>query len=785
MMMDEIKLLVIENSLANQKKIKKALKNSFFLVNADYAVDLSEVTELFGQKKWDIVITNFSHKNPNYTDVFNFFKKDKLLKTSIIFVLNKRNKELIEKFEDEDAVETITNGLLTSEGIDFLIKNQIQNRLRKQNYNQKLEQLKFQEKKIEKTQRMGGVGSWELSPGTNEITWSEENAKIFGDKLKRRLSFNEFQKYVLKEDLEQFIHVFNLILEKQIGFERTIRFKNSKNDVIHVFLRAQCEVRDNVLHSVFGIMMDVSKQKAIERYLSEEKLSAEKLGILKQDFLANMSHEIRTPMNSILGFTEIILENDLTPDLKTKMNKIKTSSENLLVIINDILDFTKIESGQLVVENIEYDLKKVIDYVNPQMSKLALEKGLKLNFKIDKNIPEKLFGDPVRLGQILLNLVSNAVKFTEKGFVEIRVKSIGKSGVNSLQFEIQDTGIGINNFLRHRIFDSYTQASKSNVREYGGTGLGLSISKKLVHFLGGKIWLESELNVGSTFYFTIDVNKKEDHEFVDGNQIKNSINTSEIKLEGVKILLVEDNSINRELLIHFLNEWGVNFQVAVNGKEGVNMAEMGGFDLILMDLSMPLIDGFEATRQIRGFDKPIGIVPIIAMTANAFNDDVEKCLQSGMNDYISKPFRAEELKFKIYNLIKGDETNSIHKESFVELKSQVNQDEKIFSLDLLKEMGGDNINFINDMIRIYIEESPKTINKLKIALDSWDVKEIKSAAHKLRSPSAMMRVSKAVELTEFIELNVFKNHRKNEVKSAILKLIELIKLVVEQAKEIS
>lgn len=254
--------------------------------------------------------------------------------------------------------------------------------------------------------------------------------------------------------------------------------------------------------SISKALIVFENQKTFEDNLTEAKLKAEKLVRLRQDFLANMSHEIRTPMNAIIGFTDIVLENELTFLVRDKVEKIKQSGENLLVIINDILDLTKIETGKLGVEKINFSLEKVLDNVMNQLETIANDKKVRLVFNKDLDVPENLNGDPVRLYQILTNLLDNAIKFTEKGFVELRVKIPDCRGGNSkIQFEIEDTGIGIPLSKQERIFDSFAQASVTTTRKFGGTGLGLSICKKLVHLLGGEIWLNSEKNVGSTFFF--------------------------------------------------------------------------------------------------------------------------------------------------------------------------------------------------------------------------------------------------------------------------------------------
>ena len=774
-MSKEIKVLVVAKDSGVQKIIKKALKGSFVNTKADYVSKVREASTLYKDNSWDIVLTDFNLQENCSDETSRFFKLK--ICSPVVVIKDVHGEKVNQLVEYNEGFEIVSKNLISSNAIGSVLINAMRSAHQQKKINGLAEELRNKEKQFEEFQILSGLGLWELSADNKKIIWSKEIAKIFNNKFISEISLVDFYNMVVQEEREQVIQLFNLIFEKGIEFERTIGFKTSNNEIVYLFIRSKCKSEDGVPSLVHGTMMDVSHQKAIERYLKEEKLNAEKLAKTKQDFLANMSHEIRTPMNSILGFTEIILKNNLDNDLRDNMTRIKTSGENLLVILNDILNLAKIESGQLDLENIDYDLNDVLNHVKIQLESFAKSKNITLKHHIDKATPKELKGDPVRLGQVLINLVNTALKFTEKGSVEIRVKPVVMNSSKKIQFEIEDTGIGISQLNQTLIFEPYNQAKSSINRQYGGTGLGLPISKKLIHYLGGEIWVKSQENIGSIFYFTIATENR--------GSIKrkvDSLNASEINIEGVNLLLVEDNNINRELVTHFLDEWKVNFQVAINGRQSVEIAQMTDFDLILMDVSMPLLDGYQATKKIRSFDNLRKSTPILAMTANVFDEDIQKCLSSGMNDYISKPFKADELKLKIHNLVKLNRNISPNK-NYVR-KSIKNKREQVFSLDLLKEMGGNNQAFINDMIRIYVEESPKTLKKLNEAHNTWNIEGIKSAAHKLRSPSAMMGVSKAVELTEFIEVNVSKSEKQDEVKSAIVSLIKLIQLVIEQAKAI-
>ncbi|MEI6816229.1 MAG: ATP-binding protein [Bacteroidota bacterium] len=370
----------------------------------------------------------------------------------------------------------------------------------------------------------------------------------------------------------------------------------------------------------------------------------------RDQFMANMSHEIRTPMNAVLGMTNILLEKKMLPEQMKYLKGIKKSSENLLVIINDILDLSKIEAGKMELEQTDFSLPEVVNLVQETMQHKAEEKGLAMQIDFDDTIPQFLLGDPTRLNQILINLCGNAIKFTEKGSVTISLKALNLTDTHcEIDFAIQDTGIGMNEEQLGKIFQSFTQASSDTTRKYGGTGLGLTISKQLVELYGGTIAVTSQPGHGSRFGFKINFPIATEEATHSNEQVI----TQEIldALKGIKVLLADDNMMNRMVAVDTLEMKIENIQIteAENGQDAIDKLNADDYHIILMDVQMPVVDGLEATRRIRSeFASPKKDTTILALTASVIRSDIDACTKAGMNGYIPKPFTIEDLVIGIY-----------------------------------------------------------------------------------------------------------------------------------------
>lgn len=462
------------------------------------------------------------------------------------------------------------------------------------------------------------------------------------------------------------------------------------------------------------------EQKVAERtkQLLEEQQKAERLAKVKQQFLANMSHEIRTPMNAIVGFTNLLLKSSFTEKQLKYLRAIEKSAQNLLVIVNDILDISKIEQGKMKIERIDVDLKVLIENLVTTFSESIDKPQLVIKSEIDPLI-DIVESDQVRLNQIFTNLIGNAIKFTEKGEVNFIAQAITDT-VNRqvIKFTITDTGIGIDKAKINSIFDSFSQADQSTTRRFGGTGLGLTITKQLVELLNGEITVVSEQGVGSTFEIIVPFNK--------GRVRKNKLTRSAMDLSKIKhlrILVAEDNDFNQFLIESIFEDWGLNFHIVNSGVKVIETLKDQEFDLILMDIQMPDMGGIDATRIVR--EKLNLKIPIVALTANALEEDKAKYLKEGMNAYISKPFREEELYYLIVKILNLSDTDVVTNLNLNYIHD-VCRNDKVMIATMLSKIAK---NLYDRVINNFIFKTPITESTLP---------HIRSSIHDIKSSIVML-----------------------------------------------
>jgi signal transduction histidine kinase/FixJ family two-component response regulator len=467
-----------------------------------------------------------------------------------------------------------------------------------------------------------------------------------------------------------------------------------------------------------------------------EKTALEALQI-KENFLANMSHEIRTPLNSILGFTNLLKRRNLDADSGEFVGSIQSAGENLLTIINDILDLSKIEAGMMRIVNAPFSVSGLLQSLETLFQEKIKQKGLVFNSEIDSKVPDTLVGDATRLTQILVNLIGNALKFSDKGKIKVYVYCKEIDGKNlKLGFQVSDNGIGIDKEKLVTIFERFNQAEDSITRNYGGTGLGLSIVKTLVLLQHGNISVNSIPGNGTTFDFYIPYTIA-DEQLTDINHHADNLIAK--TTQPLKILVVDDNAMNQSLMKHLLTEWKTSFDIVGNGIEAINRLKVDTYDLVLMDIQMPQMDGYTATRHIRSDLKLT--VPIIAMTAHAMAGEREKCISNGMNEYIPKPIHEEDLFKLIAKLLPSKISNEDH-------STQAGPAEyKFIDLTYMRSISKGNLAYEKIVTSQFIETIPGDLSGLKDALNQLDYSSINHIAHNMKTSVAIMGLLPRLEST--------------------------------------
>ncbi len=520
----------------------------------------------------------------------------------------------------------------------------------------------------------------------------------------------------------------NQIAQRKAGVTSVYEIEHTTCDGKELFLRVSAVPvynRNGEMNGSTGVVSDITNHKQFEQTLMQAKTEADVANRTKSEFLANMSHEIRTPMNAIIGFSDLLLNENkkraqydkLSAKDITQIQKISISAKNLLSVINDILDFSKVEAGKLEIESIDFDLRIILHNMQTLLQKSAQQNNVTFSVTIAENVPYFLKGDPHRLYQVLLNLTNNAIQFTHNGTVSIYItqEKHASTGVQ-LRFMVEDTGIGIPAKLQNKIFNAFSQADSSHARRYGGTGLGLVISKRLAQLMGGEITFSSTEGRGSTFYFTTTFD-------VGTMPIRND-HTADFKVHNLRILLVEDNLFNQELITAILNNQKIT--IANNGKEAANILEQECFDMILMDIQMPIMDGFETTTLIR--DRHSNILDhdvfITAMTAHATKEDRQKCFDTGMNKYLPKPLEADALLFII-----NQHFGKTHSASTFR-KQQSHS--TLLNIPLFLDNIRNNKQLAAKMIGIFLDGCREKCTTIKTAIHNNDANMLSSSAHSFK-----------------------------------------------------
>lgn len=457
-------------------------------------------------------------------------------------------------------------------------------------------------------------------------------------------------------------------------------------------------------------------QQKMIKALNESERKSKDLAHMKEQFLANMSHEIRTPMNSILGFTNLLRRTELGSTQREYVQNIHSAGENLLSLVNDILDLSKIEAGMMQLEETRFSIRSMISSVGAMFIEKMKEKKISFHVKIDHQMPDIVTGDAIRLTQILVNLISNAVKFTDAGSVSVNAKVLEISNDKVLiNISVSDTGIGIAAGKQKSVFERFQQAEEETSRRFGGTGLGLNIVQQLVHLQHGTIELKSEPGKGSEFSVVLSYKLPNEAQLY-----SEALNEQEeqVSLQSIRVLIAEDNPMNQHLIAHLMKSWTIDFTVVNNGAEAIEAIKKTNFSIVLMDIQMPEMDGYSATSIIRNELK--NEVPIIAMTAHAMVGEKEKCFQLGMNDYVSKPIKETIL----YNMIARYAQR---------ISSKEKADFQYINLEYLHQISGNDKIFEKELLNQFLEQAPKELQQLENSIHDSNFDQIRRTSHSLKS----------------------------------------------------
>ncbi len=748
-MEDNFRILLVEDDLVDARNFERVLGRINIQYSFEHLTSIEDGVNALGNNSYDIIFLDYHLPRGSSVHILRYLNQIES-KTPVIIITSYANPKVAVELIQNGATDYIPKSLLTVDGLSQAIRGAV----RVKELQEKKYKTEQQLRKVEG--RLGTIisntpiilfvidsnGIIQLGIGKYWDSFSPKSYSLIG------VGFREaFREYPIL--IGSFQNALNGNLQE---------VKVEINEIVFEVTFTPRVNSDGTLQEILGLALDVTDHVKGKQSLEKAKQIAENASQMKQEFIANMSHEIRTPMNAIIGFANLLSETQLDQLQGEFVDSIKISGENLLALVNDILDFSKIEAGKLEIENEDFDLKKVVKSVFDILEVKAIERKNSLTYTINENVPEWLVGDSARLYQILMNLIGNAVKFTKSGFVQLEV-GINREKLTSVDlfFKVSDSGVGIPASKINDIFDSFVQVEGGINRKSGGTGLGLAIVKRLVGLMGGGVNVQSVEGEGTVFEvvlpFEISLNRGPESKSIAHQEFKS--------LEGKRMLLAEDNEMNQKLVIMCLRKFNVQIDLAENGTQAIKAAMVNDYDLILMDVQMPEVDGLEATREIRKLSSKKGQVPIVAMTAHAFKEEVENCFAAGMNAHISKPIDKQAFLVLISSLVHSESIEDVQYNKTV----SVNPESSLVDLTYLRDMCDGNVGFINEMIRIFKTDSPELISKMKDAYQSKNYDVLSKTAHKFRSSVVMMGMKGVAKLTEKVEYYDYENKNLDQVES--------------------
>ena len=738
----KLQILVVEDDDVDRMIIKRALKDSKINHELFFVVDHESGKEATFSKEYDCIFLDYNLPGGSGLELLKFIRESKNM-SPIIIVTSQGDEKIAVEAMKLGADDYIPKNLLSGDGIGQTVRYMVNKKKQTERQAQLENQLKETQKQLQVVVDNAPIIIFSLDNNATFRLFEGKSLNKIGVNLKKVLnvSLREIDGVpVTIDDYERAI--------KGEEFSKIIKWKESYFEIQYSpILNEKKEIT-----GVLGIASDITRHIEAEEELKHAKQLAEETVKMKEQFLANISHEIRTPMNGIIGLTRILLSSKVNQEQLKYLQSISLCGDSLMIIINDLLDVSKIEAGKMSFEKITFNIVELANQTIELYQAKADEKSIQLCLELDNKIPKYIEGDPTRLSQILNNLVSNAIKFTEKGEVRLSMLQTNNDGnKTTITFNVKDSGIGIPEKSLSSIFDSFTQACSDTTRKFGGTGLGLTIVKNLIELQEGAISVKSKLGAGTIFTFSLTYSISSE---IKSKKISNE--SDQLDISHLRILVAEDNAINQLVVKKTFADWNTTIDIAENGIMAVEMLKSNDYDLILMDIQMPEMDGYTATEIIR---KKLPMnkrsTPIMAMTAHASAVEKQKCRESGMQDYISKPFDPANLKKKIAELcgnlvtevavamasdktippaldLQEQDTTTIS-EKQTKATQNTNQDTSCnINLNYLKQLSGGNEKFFIELIETFLDMTPKALDKMSQSLVQKEWDELKGIAHRIK-----------------------------------------------------
>ncbi|MBK6641685.1 MAG: response regulator [Bacteroidetes bacterium] len=762
---NKLSILIIDDDEVDRIALKRSIKSSGFNADIISVCNKAEGLEALSQKTFDCIFLDYNLPDSNGLDFLKNHRSE-LNGAPVIIVTSHGDEKLAVEAMRLGACDYIPKNLVTPEGISQSIRYALRINAAQQNTSKAERALQESERKLETVIAKSPIILFAINKEGQFTMFKGRGVELLNVNPEDIIGKNFIETHrILPIDIKS---LRNVIGGKELS---------TTMEVNNRFLDITCiPQRDEYFEpsGMIGIATDITDLKNSEIELKNNLSIAQETQKVKEQFLANMSHEIRTPIHGIMSLTNLLIKTNIDNDQMTYLNAIKKSADNLLVIINDILDLSKIEAQKMTFESTIFSATELVSTTFELFRAKGNEKGITITKNIDDCIPEYVKGDPTRLSQIINNLVNNAIKFTHKGGVEIGVKLVDTNeNCSMIAFSIKDSGIGISQNKLSTIFDMFTQAGDDITRKYGGTGLGLSIAKKLVDLQGGIIKVDSVIDEGTTFTFSMPFDHPDPVE-LEAHHSQSEEPESRIDSE-LRILIVEDNDINRLVINKIMKDWGVKLDNAVNGVDAIDKMKSKDYDIILLDIEMPEMNGYQCIREIRtALPEPKCHVSVMAMTAHANRKERDKCIGLGMDDYISKPFDPLDLKQKIVALSKKSLGGTCEVEPVAEEKAPAAAPtQKLTNLDYLRELSDNNESFFKDFISLFLNNTPETMAELEKQLSGKNWEGVRQAAHKMKPSLNYLGLKEAQGLAASVEEYALKKENLEKIEGMVSRLKEI------------